>query len=339
MSKTPKRVTLQDIANECNTSLSTVSRVLNNSVLVSDVNKEAILEAAERLGYKKRTIRKQSSRAILNIMLFLPNAQDTYINLFYDVAGFVKGLYAGFGRVKANVIVRINQTNDDTFQSKKLGDIDGCVFAFTMPKQQLARDFQERRIPIFLVNRFSEDFNSIIYNTEQEMALLLEKILMKRQVRTSERMKMCYVGFTAVAYINKERREALVKACENFSIPFSPQQDVFEFQSLQEIPTNFLQDLKSSGYNTIIGFNDVIALYLYQIGLKTGITFPDDFSLTGHDASPALEFIGQRIDSMRFDFFLLGQEAGKGLKKRIIGRSKQLHQVKLDGEYIEGETI
>ncbi len=339
MSDTPKRVTLQDIADECNVSLSTVSRALNNSVLVSDEIRESVLATAARLGYQKRTIRKHSTRAILNIMLFLPDSQSPYINLFYDISGFVKGVYAGFGKVKANIIVRLNHINEDTFQSKKLGDIDGCIFAFTMPKQHIGQDFLDRKIPVFLVNRYHEYFDSVIYNTEHEMQVLVEQVIKKRTARGAEPIKLCYVGFTSVAYINRERREAIEVACKHFDIPFNVEADVFEFEALQDIPTNFLLDLKASGYNTVIGFNDVVALYLYQIGMKTGISFPEDFSLTGHDASPALDLIGQRIDSMDFNFFQLGQEAARGLKKRIIGRSKQLYQIKLDGLYIEGDSI
>ena len=339
MSKEVKRVTLKDIAEACNISLSTVSRVLNNSVLVGDENREVILDVAQKLGYQKRTIKKHSSRAILNIKMFLPDTRSTHINLFYDIAEFVKGLYQGFGEVKVNIIVRINQMDDEAFHNKKLGDIDGCIFAFTMPKPHLVEEIQKRGIPLFLVNRFAPDFDSVIYNTKQEMALLLEKIVMKHQMRNHATVKLCYVGFPPVAYINRERRESIAIACKRFGVPFNLDRDVFEFNSLTDIPPEFLQNLKNAGYNAIMSFNDVVALYLYQIGLKTGITFPQDFSLTGHDGSAALDFIDKRIDSIRFDVFRLGSEAGRALKKRIIGRSTQRFQIQLDGEYIEGETI
>ena len=52
MSKEVKRVTLKDIAEACNISLSTVSRVLNNSVLVGDENREVILDVADIVEYK-----------------------------------------------------------------------------------------------------------------------------------------------------------------------------------------------------------------------------------------------------------------------------------------------
>lgn len=334
-----KRITIQDIANECNISSSTVSRVLNNSVLVSDDKREIILEAAERLGYEKRTIRKQGSRAILNIKLFLPETRNPYINLFYDVAEFVKGLYKGFGDVKTNVIVRINHEEAKIFHNKKMGDIDACIFAFTTPRPDSVKEIEDRGIPLLLVNRESSKHDFVAYDTGKAMALLLEKIVAKRQQQTDPRIKVCYLGFTPITYINEERRLGIADACERFGIPFDLTEDVFEFNALQEIPQDLLYTLKKEGYNAIMCFNDVVALYLYNLGMKTGYVFPDDFSLTGHDDSPALELIGQRIDTIRFNVYQLGKESGKILKRRIIGRSAHKTKVKLTNTYVPGETI
>lgn len=336
---TSKRVTIQDIANECNISSSTVSRVLNNSVLVSDDKREAILQAAERLGYEKRIIRKQGSRAILNIKLFLPETRYPYINLFYDVAEFVKGLYRGFGDVKTNVIVRINHEESKIFHNKKMGDIDGCVFAFTTPRPESVKEIEDRGIPLLLVNRESSKHDFVAYDSSQAMALLLEKVMAKRQQQIDSKIKVCYIGFTPVAYINKERRTGIADACERFGIPFDVGEDVFEFNALHSIPQDFLRTLKDAGYNAIMCFNDVVALYLYNLGMRTGYIFPDDFSLTGHDDSPALELIGQRIDTIKFNVYQLGRESGKILKKRIIGRSAQITKKKLANTYVPGETI
>jgi LacI family transcriptional regulator len=47
-----KEITIQDIADAANVSKSTVSRVLNNTVAVNKEKREAVLEAAERLGFE-----------------------------------------------------------------------------------------------------------------------------------------------------------------------------------------------------------------------------------------------------------------------------------------------
>ncbi len=334
-----KPVTIQDVATECGISSSTVSRVLNNSILVGDGVRAQVLETAKRLGYQKRTIRKQESRAILNIALFLPETRSKDINLFYDVSEFVKGINTGFGEVKANIIVRINQHDDKGFRNKKLGDIDGCIFAFTTPKPDLVRMIEQRQIPLLLVNRYASQHDSIVYDSEQAMGLLVEKIIAKNLLRGRVDVRPCYIGFLPVAYINKERREAVSHACRRFGVPFGLANDVFEFQSLTDISSDFSRNLKNRGYNAIICFNDFVAIQLYLGALRCNFQFPDDFSLTGYDDSPALGLMDRRIDTIRFDVHELGREAGEVLSRRIIGRHATPIHVRLDGIYNEGETI
>ena len=75
--KTPleRKATVYSIANELGLSPSTVSRVLNNSSLISDSKRALILSTAERLHYRKRHIKRQGLRAIITIRLFLPAAK------------------------------------------------------------------------------------------------------------------------------------------------------------------------------------------------------------------------------------------------------------------------
>lgn len=337
--KRKKPVTIQDVATECGISSSTVSRVLNNSILVGDGVRSQVLDAAKRLGYQKRTIRKQETRAILNIALFLPETRSKDINLFYDVSEFVKGINTGFGEVKANIIVRINQKDDKGFRNKKLGDIDGCIFAFTTPKPDLVRMIEQRHIPLLLVNRYAAQHDSIVYDSEQAMGLLVERIVARNLLRGRVDVRPCYVGFLPVAYINKERREAVALACRRFGIPFDLDDDVFEFQSLTDISSQFSRQLKDRGYNAIICFNDFVAIQIYLGALGCNYRFPDDFSLTGYDDSPALALMDRRIDTILFDVNELGREAGAVLSKRIIGRHGTPIHVRLDGIYKTGETI
>jgi len=334
-----KKVTLNDVAIACGISPSTVSRVLNNSVLVGEEKRDFILETANRLGYNKRTIRKQESRAILNIKLFLPETRIAYINLFYDIAEMIEGMYQGFGDVKVNIIVRINHGKDEIFVNKKLGDIDGCVFAFTTPDEKLAEQIDRRKIPMLLVNRERDGRNSITYDNEAGMTTLLEKIIAKRGKSRGERIRPCYIGFEPVAYVNRQRREGLSRGCNRFGIEFDPIADSFEFQSVKDIPHDFISALKSKNYNAIMCFNDVVALSIYQLAISNGYSFPKDFSLTGYDDSPILELLSQRIDTIRFNVSRLGLEAGQWLRNRIIERETQIFQVNLNGDYVEGTTI
>lgn len=339
MKQSEKRVTIQNIADACGISASTVSRVLNNSVLTTEDKRLVVLQTAERLGYRKRNIRKQESRAILNIVLFLPETRSPSVNLFYDVSNFVKGLYQGFGEVKANILVRMNQSDDKGFHNKKLGDVDACIFAFTTPKASLVKRIRQRGIPLLLVNRFAPRHDSIIYDSEQAMSLLVERMVAKARQRERKVVHLCYIGFPPVSAVDSERQSAVLHACKRFGIPFNPDHDVYPFSSITAIPRGFTHTLHQRGYNAIVCFNDYVAIDIYNDGIHCGYAFPQDFSLTGYDDSPALELIDRRIDTIRFDTHRLGLESGHVLKRRIIDRLNQPIHVRLACDYVPGDTL
>ncbi len=124
--KKEKRITVYDIAEELGISVSTVSRVLNNSTLVTGEKRKLILETAERLGYRKRSVKRPRQRVVLNILVFLPFHEERRLHLFYDAAELFLGIREGFEESRVNLITEINRTHIPLFDNKKLGDIDGA---------------------------------------------------------------------------------------------------------------------------------------------------------------------------------------------------------------------
>jgi LacI family transcriptional regulator len=329
-----KKVTVYDIATEMGISVSTVSRVLNNSRLISDERSREIQTVAKRLGYTKRTIRKQGNRAILNIKLFLPAHKHVYTHLFYNPAELIDGLYEGFSDVKVNIITNLINRSDRIFQNKKVGDIDGCVFAFCDPDDETYGMIEKRGIPLLVLNRIDEKRNFISCDNRLGMETLLQKIVETRKGP----LRVFYIGYTQVPVINSMRKEGIFLAAKKAGIPFSSK-DVREFGSIQAITGEFLRSLKNRKYNVLMCYNDLVASYVYNLAMAERLSFPRDFSLTGFDNSPILNIIPQRIATINLSVGQLGVEAGKWLRKRIIDRDPDGVQEFLEGEFVPGTTI
>lgn len=327
------RVTVYDIAEELGISSSTVSRVLNNSTLISDEKSLLIRNTAEKMGYRKRTIRRQKDRTILNIKLFLPSAQYTYIHLFYDVADLIAGIQEGFGEVKVNIITRLNDWDDTVFSNKKLGDIDGAIFAFSRPDEKLAAVVREREIPMILLNRPDDTGNFVMYDNR----LGMKKLLGELNTRIPG-LRPCYLGFTPIQPVSTLRGEGVKEACSELHIPLGPS-DMLEVGSIEEINGSFIGMLREKGYNAVLAFNDLLAVYLYQAALHGGVRIPDAFSLTGFDNSPVRSLISAKIDTINLSIHRLGLEAGSWLRSYIVERDHSPLKKRIEGEYIPGTTI
>ncbi|MBI9096514.1 MAG: LacI family DNA-binding transcriptional regulator [Sphaerochaeta sp.] len=329
-----KNVTVYDIAQELGISSGTVSRALNNSTLISDEKREEILATAERMHYRKRSIKRQQTRAIVTVRLFLPAAKYDYIHLFYDVAELIEGIQEGFGDTRVHIITSINDGNLAVFESKKLGDIDGCIFAFTVPSAALETLLEEREIPFILLNREKPENNYVMIDSIGGMKRLVDVAWEKYGAQ----LKPCYVGFSPLAGVSKRREEGVSIRCNDLHIPFSDK-DVYNLDSISELRSSILADILEKKYNTVFCFNDMIAVSLYQSALHLCLQIPKAFSLTGFDNSPILDLLDQRVNTIEFSLEQLGNRSGAWLLSRIINRDDIPIQENLEGAYILGETI
>lgn len=329
-----RRVTLNDIAKQVGTSTSTVSRVLNNSILIGEETRERILKTADEIGYRKRTVRGQEARKILNIGLVLPSYEHRSDHLFFDVAELLSGLQDGFGEVRARIHVTLSNAGVSLFDSKKQADLDGCVFAFNAPKQSLRAQLRKWEIPWVVLNRVSKTFNFVSVDNQAGMIRLVEQAV----IRWGREMKPCYVDFgygNSLAKIRKAAfRKGLLEAGydEDSAIEWS-------IDGLHDVTVSKIVELRARGVNAIFCFNDVLAVYLYQVAVQAGILIPEDIGLAGFDYSPIGYLLVEPLDTVMLPVGQLGFEAGAWLRRCVIDKNQEPMRKFVKGEYVAGATI
>lgn len=329
-----KRITVYDIAESLGISASTVSRVLNNSALISDQRSAQILTAAKKMGYKRRNIKKHTSRAILNIHLFLPVAETSMIHFIYNISELVDSIHDGFRGVRLNISLRNNDGNLEFLSYKKTGQIDGCLFAFTKPNRKLAEMLNERGIPIVLLNRKSRQFNCIYYDTNQGMQLLAEKVYQK----WGKSLRPCFVGFKGLRSLSVERLKGAQQVFHSNNIAFD-EKNVFVVDDLDNIAKIVPPWIVENKFNAVLSFNDLVAMSLLQSLQCRQIRIPEDMALTGFDNSPLLRLLNRQIDTINLSIPELGFKAAEWLHAKVMEKQNlKLHE-KLPAHYIKGDTI
>lgn len=333
MEKPKTKVTVYDLARELKLSASTVSRALDESELVGEDTRILVRAAADRMGYERRTIRRPESRSIQTIKLYIPESRDAYVHLFYDVAELIAGIQRGFGDVRLNIVTCLNDGSDADFAAKKTGVVDGAVFAFTEADRVLYDRYAERCVPVIHINRVHPERNYVAVDNYLGMETLLRRVAEGRGTR-----KPCFIGFTPVAYISRERRAGILGAASKLGIPLGPA-DCFEFDSIPKIDGPFVRSLAERGYDAVFCFNDLVAVHIYNRALREGLEIPRDFALTGFDNAPVLDLAPRRIDTVEFSIKELGFRTGSWLKRRLIDRTDEDVRMTLAGDYVRGETI
>lgn len=327
-----RKVTVYDLARDLGLSPSTVSRALDESELVGEETRSLVRAAAERRGYERRTI-KRPSRSIQTIKLYIPESGDVHVHLFYDIAELLAGIRRGFGDIRLNIVVGVNDGSDVSFSAKKTGVADGVVFAFTEAEAALHERYRERGVPVIHINRTYPERDFVAVDNSLGMETLLLRVAEARGT-----VKPCFVGFSPVSYVSGARRAGLLAAAAKLGVALGPE-DCFEFSAVPLIDGAFVRSLRERGYDAVFCFNDLTAVRVYNRALREGLEIPRDFALTGFDNAPVLDLAPRRIDTIEFSIQELGFRTGSWLRRRLIDRSDEGIRLTLAGSYVRGETI
>lgn len=323
------RVTVYDIAREAGTSTSTVSRVLNGSALIAEATRATVLEAAERLGYTRRTVRRPTGRSVLNIVVFLPHAAEPHAHLFYDAAALFAGIQAGLGDERAHTIAALNGSRSP-FEGKKLGDIDGCVFAFSFPPPDIRALVAERGIPTVLINRVDDELACVANDAEAGMRAIAGEVASRRP-----QAKPVFVGVATANPIGRSRWEALRRQ-DALAVGG---RDRVELESVAGVTPEVVERLLVKGYETFVCANDLVAVAVYDRLRDLGLRVPDDAAVTGYDAAPVRGLVSRSITTVDLAVERMGREAAARLVDSILAREQPYACELIPGDLIVGESL
>ncbi len=116
------------VAEKAGVSKATVSRAIGGSMLIGEDVRVHVESVAKKLGYVRRSQRRNAERSILTIKLVLPPAKDRITQLFYNFMTLTDGLREGLLPSVANLIIETSSDDYHPFPHKKGGEVDLSVF-------------------------------------------------------------------------------------------------------------------------------------------------------------------------------------------------------------------
>ena len=323
-----RRVTIYDIANHADLSVSTVSRVLNGSTLIPQPTRESVLTAVAELGYESRRIRRPGGRAVFNIVVVLPDSGEPPTHLFYDATALFSGIARGIGERRAHTIAAL-QSSTAPFEGKKLGDIDGCICAFCEPSAELRALLRARSIPAVVINRYDDEFASVVNDAAHGFATLADHIA---RVRPG---KVAYLSVGPDRPIARYRRDAVLGT----GALGIARDRCFEWESLSVITTDAIRRIVADGARTLVCMNDLVAVAVYERLLRAGVDVPGDVGLTGYDAAPVLGLVSTPITTVDLAVDRMGERAASILVAGILARESPRSCEHVAGALVVGESL
>jgi len=328
------RVTIKDIARITGVSHTTVSRALNDNILISEKTREKIKKVAKELNY----VPNYNARSLVL-------DKSNLIGLFFSTltngtsSGFFQQAVIGVNSIigdKYNVVVkgideyenfsRINSKSFDGIIVMSQSDDDNSfiydVLAKNIPMVVLNRDIREEKI----VNILSDDkrgaYDIVKYLIEKghKKIAIIEG---KRNFKSSTERKEGYIHAMSEAKLQL-LEEYMIKGEYNHKSGYIGMKKIL---NLKNIPT------------AVFCLNDDMALGAINAVYEKGLKVPEDISIVGFDDSVFSAYITPALTTVRRAVELMSRAGAKCLLNLMENGSSAENKYYIKTELVIRESI
>lgn len=346
----PRRVTIQDIADEMGLSRNTVSKAINSTGIIAESTRSAILKKAAEMGYKLFAIQQAAETENSD-----PEKKELVI---------ITGSALGGSHFSASML--------DEMQ----GEASHLGYGFTMyrvmtkerEELKLPANFDTKRVAgIFCVEMFDTAYSHMLCALGLpivfiDTAVMFEEKPLAADVLLMENRSGIYAlvremvarGKTEIGFIGEklhcmsfyERYEAYMGALRLFNLEFNPEWCLTGSSRGLDYPPhdnylNYLEENMTSCKtlpSVILCANDFVAMDVIQVLKKMGISVPNGIYLCGFDDSPESRIITPNLTTIHINGKEMGRAAIDLLFSRIKNPSAPFRTVYIESNIVYRES-
>lgn len=304
---------IKEIARIAGVSHTTVSRVMNDSPLISDKTKSLIREIAVKYGYTPNRFAKSLVlNRSFNIGLFFSSINSGVTsNYYFEIVTNIKQELNG----KYNLITQGVDEFSDQFAAITLNTYDGIMLVSqNRSDDNFIKYLTNIKMPLVVVNRNISKFDvDCFFSDEREIVKNVINLFIKNghkriafirgaddAISTEER----YSGYTdaitsAFGIIDKE---LVINGDYSIESGYKAGEKILK---ISERPT------------AVFSSNDFMAIGLYKAFNCNGIKIPEEISIAGFDATEISEYMTPALTTIKRPVGITVKEALKRLISRI----------------------
>ena len=323
-----QKVTIKDIARECDVSLSTVSLVLNNNPRISEKTRQHVLATVKKYNYQPNSsARGLASRSSFNVSVVVPHMGHVFADVYFGE--IISGIYEQASEDGFKVMLDI--ANERFLKSGEYINIlrarraDGMLFIGATIDDSFPLSFEDNAYPFLLVNHFypGSSLNYCNMNYKESARQAAEHLagLGHRKIGLIHGINT----HTGILFSNE-----FIAHCEKLGIP---REHIFAVDGGQDwgIESGFVsaQTLISAHpeITAIMAANDRMAIGAISHLQKIGKTVPDDISVMGIDDIHNTAFSTPSLTTVWHDLYEMGKRSFSNLLAICKKQRMDCHEV------------
>ena len=310
--------TIKDVAKLAGVSVATISRVLNNSAVVSPETAEKVNEAIKELNYRPnflgRNLRKRETNVILALV---PSTEHTYYSeILHGMQ--VEALNYGYD-------VFMSTTNSyRPHEERLLGmlrnrTVDAAVLMGTVLDDAVLKELSEQYcIALCCEPRENSDVLTVTIDNEKAAYDAVSYLI------SIGHRKIGMVSTEGRAPSSVEREAGYIRALKEHNIEFDEKyifRDSYDYTSGMKATEYFMR--MENKPTAVFAVSDFLAAGVIKKGTETGINIGREFSVIGFDNISTTEMYTPSITTIEQPCFDIGKTVAKLVIENITGGSNK----------------
>jgi DNA-binding LacI/PurR family transcriptional regulator len=318
------KVTIYDVAKQAGVSISTVSRVINNTGRISEKTRKKVLQVMEELHYQPSMVASAlTGKRTRTIGLIIPDVANPF---FSEIARKVedRGRELGFNVLMCNTDNNA-ETEEMYLSLLKQKSVDGIIIGTTTKNYTVLNQLLQEKFPLAFI---AQDIPELAINVVRVDDFLGGYQAVSHLVSLGHKRIAIMLGNLSRTS-DKYRLQAYRQVMEENGLKYEDKWIVCTDYSLEDAKRAALELLQFSPRPTaIFACFDSLAVGVYQAAKELGLHIPNDLSIVGFDntilstiVDPPLTTVAQPIDEMGrqvVDLLIDEIEGNNGTKQRII---------------------
>jgi LacI family transcriptional regulator len=296
--------------------ISTVSRVLNDSIDVSERTRLEVLKAIEDLRYHpSRTARSLAQQEYHSFAVAIPSFTAPFQNeLLKGIRSFIREpgldlLICDLGSQNVEVSLR-------SFLQR--GAVNGLLVCGVSVEDQLADELMDIQSPTVVVGYSCPAFDSFYGDDTQGAETAVSHLI------SMGHRNICMIRAAVESDTQKHRISGYRNALEKAGIPYNPERIVsgnpaYHSGFSEEDGFDAMKTILKEHPDTtaVMASSDVQAIGAMAAIKEAGLSIPQDMALVGYDDIKTSRFIG--LSSVDQSMQQIGFSAAKRLHERVTG--------------------
>lgn len=328
--------TIKDVAKLAEVSISTVSRVINESKPVSPEARRRVLKAIDELGYKPNEIARSLVTKKSNLIgVIVDDIGNSY------VAQIVRGIEEVGRMYKYDIVLCSSYGDEETelrfIQLLMQKQVEGIIIVSEIETKKITENINKYKIPFVYLNRFYDILQTPTVTIDNELAssIIVKHLLELNHKNTlyisnDENIDRTIEKYKVKGYINTIEEAGLTPTICNIG--------GYKIEDAYKAGEEILQVIQKNHITAVYCCQDEVAIGLINYLYDHDIRVPEEISVVGYGDISLSSIYRPKLTTIKEPYYDLGAVAVRRILKELKGEAVDEQTLKLPVQLIKRDS-